>query len=215
MTKTRHGKRMYRGDASVRTSFKLSIETLEALEALAAQSRSMKEVLVDACSDKILDRLVTTGPEEMTGSKSDRERRSFAISADALRLVTSEARKRKIDRDVLVERMILEYKSYREEKRKEERKNVTLALQEIDKLQIFLKDQEDRLEEIMTYDDEYSYIAIFDIHEMISGFVSSFHASIGAYLDKGVPIDMPISIPQAFQLYGEWVMEARKEAEEK
>lgn len=174
-------------DESKRTTFKLGIDSLEALEWLCNNlDVSAKKVLdLVTTEGEILNVAIQAAQERKINAPKDPVRKTFVISSKALGQLNKASSKNNVARDSLLEVLLLAYRKFVEKFQDEERKREEKALEIISE---FMAEAEKkygkRLREVL--DNEHPILKRFGVITII---IENLLNAIQEKLEEGTPID--------------------------
>ena len=115
---------------SKRTTFKLSIASLDAIEWMVeSYNMTAKEVFDAICSPDLLEFGVKVVKEDDIKASKDLTRKTFVISQQSLGLLNRTSKMQKISRDLLVDKLTLIFKALLDRNIEQEEKNEEKALE--------------------------------------------------------------------------------------
>ena len=182
---------------SARTSFKLNTKTADEIENIANNmGKTYKNIFEEMCSDvrinAIKDNLKAINKLRI---QKNSIRKSYVIAEDILFKLNTYSKRFKISRDILIEFLFAAEKKRLSVKKSKIKKIYKDVITPCHKRII---ETQKKLENNLDYENDY---AIIDIHECIAEFYENFQQSLKMYLDKGIEIDIPISVPTAIEDY--------------
>jgi hypothetical protein len=182
---------------SARTSFKLNAKTADEIENIANNmGKTYKDIFEEMCSDDRIN-TIKDNLNEINKLKIQKNsvRKSYVIAEDILFKLNTYSKRLKVSRDILIEFLFAA-----EKKRLSEKKSKVKGVYKdvITPCHKRIIETQKKLENNLDYEDDY---AIIDIHECIVEFYKNFKLSLKMYLDKGIEIDIPPSVPLAIEDY--------------
>lgn len=171
---------------SVRTTFKLSENSMNAIEWIIKKySLKPKEIFDIICSNENLLNFAIETTKKNKGTDSTKTtRKTFVLSKRVLRLLNRLSNKNKLSRDLIVENLVLLYKTllekFAEEEKKKEKKALTIISDFYSKAELVEKQLQDILGDDNPILDRFGYVIIL---------LMNLECAIKSKLLKGVPID--------------------------
>ena len=171
---------------SVRTTFKLSEKSKNVIEQLIRTNNLKPKELFDliCSSDAFVENAIEAGRKSYENASKKQTRKTFVISKRVLRLLNKHSKQYKLSRDLIVENLILFFKSLLEKHAEEEKHREEKALTIISDFWGKAESVEKQLKELLDDDspilNRFGYVIVL---------LMNLEGAIQAKLSNGVPID--------------------------
>ena len=194
------GKIRIQDKLSVRTTFKLSGQTIDGLKELANEyGITFKEVFEIICFNNLEPVIEDFSDNSVKNMKQNDQnelsiRKTFVISKYTLKLLNRFSTKYKLSRNAIIEFLLSSYQADRSLKKEQLRKKHENALKRINKLIALIEKELKGLDVILDDSDE-DDAPIFDIlNDVVLEMILYLRDQIKKELTNGTSIDMPVSI---------------------
>ena len=171
---------------SKRTTFKLSDQSIKAIDWITETFNFTAKEVFDLISDKneFFEAGIKFSSEHDDSDFNEQTRKSFVISKQALSILNQTSENHKVSRDMLVEKLILTYKALMEKLLKKERENEEKVLEIVSEFWSEAEKVQSRLSELLS--DGNPIISRFG---MITVIIESLYSAIDSKISNGTPVD--------------------------
>jgi len=185
---------------SIRTTFKLSKDSIDGLKELAEEYGITFKELFETIFSNNLEPLFDYLPDDLINSLAQIDqkelsvRKTFVISKYSHNLLNRFKNKHKLSRNVLLEYLFSSYKADRSLKKEDLKKRHKQALKRVSKIISFIEKELKGLDGVLDYSDDHD-APIFDIlNDVVLELILYLRTLIENKLKYGTTIDLPIRI---------------------
>lgn len=171
---------------SKRTTFKLSTESIQAIDWMTETFNFTAKEVFDLITNKneFFEAAVKFSTEHDDSDIKEQKRKTFVISKQALSILNNTSKNQEISRDLLVDKLILTYKSLMEKLLQKERESEEKALEIVSEFWSEAEKIQSQLSELLSEGNP-----ILSRFGLITVIIESLYSAIDSKISNGTPID--------------------------